>query len=125
MLNCSCHIPLLLKFLVDKSRTGRNRCFFCNALTGKKTYDDKSTFVESVKKKLCQCKSCQLDGHIAEISCDNLSIAGQQPWFIGQNREEDRYDFSEKAFWRPAIWSTVGEYRWSEWQIGEHTQWTI
>lgn len=29
---------------------------------------------------------------------------------------------SYRKEWRPAIWSTVGEYRWSEWYVDKHTQ---
>lgn len=55
-----------------------------------------------------------------------MSIAGQYIWFISQNIDENHLlEFSKRVFWRPAIWSTVGEYRWSEWYGGEYTQRTF
>lgn len=60
----------------------------------------------------------QVDGNIAgftrtEISSDNLSIAGQYPWFIGQNIHEDHFELSETVFWRQygQLWANIGGQR--------------
>lgn len=126
MLNCSFYIPLFL-YLIGSSRTDRNKRIFCNALTGWRKCGDKSKFVDSIKNGASVKVVSQVDGHITgfthtKIYSDNMSIAGQYPWFICQNFDKDYFEFSKRVFWRPAIWSTVGEYRWSEWYVGEHTQ---
>lgn len=108
--------------LVYGSRTGRNKGIFCNTLTGLRTCGDKSKYVDSIKNG-ARVKVAQNQFHHTEISSDNLSKAGQNRWFIGQNIDEDHLlEFSKRVFWRPAIWSTVGEYRCSEWYVGEYTQ---
>lgn len=96
MLNCSFYIPSFL-YLIDSSRTCRNKRIFCNTLTDWSTCGDKSKFVDSIKNSASEEVVSQVDGHITgfthtEIYSDNLSKAGQYPWFIGQNF--DHFEFS-------------------------------
>lgn len=86
MLKCSFNLPSSL-YMIDSSRTGRNKRIFYNTLTGWRTCGDKSKFVDSIKNDASVKVVSQVDGHITgfthtEIYSDNLSIAGQYPWFI-------------------------------------------
>lgn len=103
MLNFSCYILLFL-YLVDSSRTGRDKRIFFNTLTGWRTF---AVLVSTIVS--------QVDGNIAgftrtEISSDNLSIAGQYPWFIGQNIHEDHFELSKTVFWWQygQLWTNTG-----------------
>lgn len=81
--------------MVDRSGTGRSKRILRKTLTRWRTFGDKSTFLDSVKRGARVKVVCQVDSH----------ISGQYPWFIGQDRYKDRYEFSISAFWRPVVWS--------------------
>lgn len=102
--------------MIDSSRTGRNKRIFYNTLTGWRTFGDKSKFVDSIKNDASVKVVSQVDGHITgfthtEIYSDNLSIAGQYPWFIGQHFDKDHFEFSKEFFGGLQyghLWANIG-----------------